>query len=81
MRSKRTSCSCVDLVEADAPARREAMAGLDDQDDAVLVEGRADDVRVAELPDEPEVDLLAEHELEHLLGMARCARSRRPAGG
>ena len=52
------------LVEVDAPARGEAVTWLDDEDDAVLVERRADDVGVAQLTREAEIDLLAEHELE-----------------
>ena len=69
------------LVQADAPARGEAVAGLDDEDDAVLVERRADDVRMAQLADEPDVDLLAQHQLEHLLGVAGAHADARPAGG
>ena len=45
------------------------MPGLDDENDAVLVQRRADDVGVSQLAHEPDLDLLAQDELEHLLGV------------
>ena len=58
----------------DRAARREAVTGVADERQAVLVERRRDDVGMAQRPHEPEVHLLAEDELEHLLGVAGAHR-------
>ncbi len=60
-----------DLFQPDPPALGEAMARIGDEHEAVFVQRRTLDVRMAEGPDEPELDLLADDELEDLLGVAR----------
>jgi hypothetical protein len=48
----------------------EAVLGMDDEHDLVLVERRADDGRMRQLAHQPDLHLLAQHELEHFLGVA-----------
>jgi hypothetical protein len=57
-------------VHGDRGFLRERVAGVDDEHDLVLVELPARDGRVRQVADEPELHLLAENELEDLLGVA-----------
>ena len=59
-----------DLLQPDLPALGEAVGRVADEHEPVLVERRRDDVGVAQDARQPEVDLLAQDEVEHLLGMA-----------
>ena len=52
------------------PADGERMVRPGDQDELVLVQRTAADAGVAELPDDPEFDLAASHEVDDLLRMA-----------
>ena len=53
------------------PASGERMVRPGDEDELVLVERTAADPRVAELSDDPELDLAASHEVHDLLRMPR----------
>ena len=59
-----------DLDESDARPLRERMVGMGDEHESVLVQRRRDDLRVTQRSDEPEVDLLPQDEVEHVLGVA-----------
>ena len=58
-----------ELVHRDLAARGERMPGARDEHQLVLEERDALDVGMAERPDEADLHLLAQDELEHLLGV------------
>jgi hypothetical protein len=59
-----------DLLDANLVARGKRMARRRDEHELVVVERGDRDVGVLELADEPDLDVLAQHHLEHLLGVA-----------
>ena len=64
------SWACLISDDVDRPRRGERMIRPSDQDELVLVERTAADTRVADLPDDPELDLAVRHEVDDLLRMA-----------
>jgi hypothetical protein len=65
----------------DVPRGRERMLRIHDEHESILVEQRAFDLWVAQRTDETDVNLLAQHEGEHLLGVARLHAHTHPRVG
>lgn len=61
-----------ELLDADPPSGGEGVPGVHDEHDLVLVERHALDVGMAERAHEAELHLVAQHHVQHLLGVPRA---------